>query len=88
LSKRDKLRNNPKGRTQHELETLISHFGFVLDHITGSHHVFILEESENTYRIVVPIHKGKVKPFYVKQIAELIDRAFPEESADEENEDD
>lgn len=92
MSKRDKLRrklrNNPKGRTQQELETLVSHFGFVLDHITGSHHVFILEDAESTYRIVIPIHRGRVKPFYVKQVIEMIDKIFPEESIAEENEDD
>ncbi len=35
------------------LKTLLSH-GFILDHITGSHHILVNED--RTRRITVPVH--------------------------------
>lgn len=87
MSKREKLRlklkNNPKGRTKQEIITLLGHYGFVLDHVTGSHHVFVLALWGQTHRIVVPIHGQNVKPVYVKLVLEKIEEIFPS-TADEE----
>ncbi|MBC7870732.1 MAG: type II toxin-antitoxin system HicA family toxin [Chitinophagaceae bacterium] len=86
MTKRDKLRrklrNNLKGRTKQEIETLLSHFGFRLDRISGSHHIFIFRDGEIIQRIVVPIHGQKIKPIYVKQVIEKIDELFPEDHND------
>jgi predicted RNA binding protein YcfA (HicA-like mRNA interferase family) len=73
------LSENPKGRTKQDIETLLGHFGFSLDHVTGSHHVYL---SENQ-RVVIPIHKNKVKPAYVKQILDLLDLLYPSEGTDD-----
>jgi predicted RNA binding protein YcfA (HicA-like mRNA interferase family) len=85
MSKRDKLRrklrNNPKSRTKQEIETLLGQFGFVLDRVSGSHHVFILRLGDATHRIVVPIHAQTVKSVYVKQVIEKIDELFPTENS-------
>jgi predicted RNA binding protein YcfA (HicA-like mRNA interferase family) len=74
MSKRDKLRrklrNNPRGRTKQEVETLLGQFGFVLDRVSGSHHVFILKIGDTRHRIVAPIHGQKVKAVSVKQVIE------------------
>jgi len=87
MSKRDKLRrklrNNPKGRTKQEIETLLINFGFSLDRVSGSHHVFIWWDGKTHQRIVVPIHGQRVKPVYVKQIVERIDELFPPEDSDD-----
>lgn len=58
---RRKLRNNPKGRTKQEIETMLGHFGFSLDRVSGSHHIFMLRDDEIVQRITVPIHGQKVK---------------------------
>lgn len=81
MSKREKLRrklrNNPKGRTKHDIETLLGHFGFVLDRVSGSHHIFIFVDGDVVVRIVIPIHVQQVKSVYVKQVLEKIDEVFP-----------
>jgi predicted RNA binding protein YcfA (HicA-like mRNA interferase family) len=86
MSKRDKLRrklrNHPKGRTRQEVETLLGHFGFVLDRVSGSHHVFVLHHGDTVHRIVVPIHAQQVKTVYIRQMLEKIDELFPEDDGD------
>lgn len=42
--------------------------GYQLVRISGSHHVF---EKPGVGIFVVPVHNGKVKPFYVKQIEKI-----------------
>jgi predicted RNA binding protein YcfA (HicA-like mRNA interferase family) len=45
MAKRSKLleriRNNPKQVSFHDLRQLLESFGFELDHATGSHYVFV-----------------------------------------------
>ena len=90
MSKREKLRrklrDNPKAATKQDIQTLLGHFDFILDHVSGSHHVFLNERSEEQERLVIPIHGTKVKPFYVKLILNTIDGLFPIE--DESSQDD
>jgi predicted RNA binding protein YcfA (HicA-like mRNA interferase family) len=43
--------------------------GFVLDRVTGSHHVFTKDETT----FVVPVHNNQVKTIYVKRAIELIE---------------
>jgi predicted RNA binding protein YcfA (HicA-like mRNA interferase family) len=91
MSKRDKLRRklrqNPKGRTKQEIETLLGHFGFTLDRVSGSHHNFVVRIGDTTHRLTVPIHGQTVKTTYVKQVIEKIDELFPLEDADPNPED-
>jgi predicted RNA binding protein YcfA (HicA-like mRNA interferase family) len=91
MSKREKLRlklrNNPKGRTKQEIETLFRQFGFVLDRVSGSHHVFVFYDGETTHRIIVPIHGQQVKSVYVRQVIEKIDELFPVEVQAEDEDD-
>ncbi len=79
MSKREKLRNHPKGHTKQEVETLLGYFDFSLDRISGSHHVFVLKMENNLRRIVIPMYGQQVKPAYVKLVVELIDELFPTE---------
>ncbi|MFN0157212.1 MAG: type II toxin-antitoxin system HicA family toxin [Bacteroidota bacterium] len=39
------------------------HFGFTLDHIAGSHHVF---RSWSGRKFIVPVHNKRIKPVYVR----------------------
>lgn len=42
--------------------------GYFLHRVTGSHHVF---KKPGTGSFVVPVHSGKVKAVYVRQIEKL-----------------
>ncbi|MCK5564224.1 MAG: type II toxin-antitoxin system HicA family toxin [Planctomycetes bacterium] len=42
--------------------------GYVLDRISGSHHIFV---KKGTQPISIPVHSGKVKAFYVRQIEKI-----------------
>ncbi|MFM6105166.1 MAG: type II toxin-antitoxin system HicA family toxin [Sphaerospermopsis kisseleviana] len=44
---------------------------FVLDRITGSHHIFIKDD----IILVIPVHNNRVKSVYVKRVLELIEGA-------------
>ncbi len=66
---RDRLKNNPKNATFSDIQTLLEQEGFVLDRITGSHHIF----TKNGVTFVIPVHHNKVKTIYVKRVIELIE---------------
>jgi predicted RNA binding protein YcfA (HicA-like mRNA interferase family) len=42
--------------------------GYELTRISGSHHIFTKKDSP---LVSIPVHKGKVKGFYVKQIEKI-----------------
>jgi predicted RNA binding protein YcfA (HicA-like mRNA interferase family) len=42
--------------------------GWRLIRVTGSHHVF---KKPNAPDVVIPVHGGKVKPFYVRQVDKI-----------------
>lgn len=88
---RSKLRNNPTEATMQDVETLLIRFGFVLDRVSGSHHLFVWRQAEVYRSIGIPLHGRKVKKAYVKKVIDLLDELFPleddslEEKADEQN---
>ncbi|WP_272943057.1 type II toxin-antitoxin system HicA family toxin [Geminocystis herdmanii] len=43
--------------------------GFILDRITGSHHIFVKDDIV----FVIPVHRNRVKSVYVKKVIELIE---------------
>ncbi len=55
-----------------EVERLVRKHGWMLVRIRGSHHVFKRPDG-STYSI--PVHHGKVKPFYVREIKRQIGEA-------------
>ena len=52
-----------------ELRRLVEKHGWSLIRVRGSHHVFKKPDG-STYSI--PVHHGKVKPFYVREIKKQI----------------
>lgn len=74
MSKRDKLRerlkNNPANARFSDIRKLLEYEGFMLDRITGSHHIF----SKDDITFVIPVHNSKVKTVYVKRVIELIEQ--------------
>jgi hypothetical protein len=53
-------------------------FGFQLERISGSHHIYRYE-GEEVRNVIVPLHGRKVKPFYVQRAVQILDELFPEE---------
>ena len=53
-----------------ELRRWVESHGWVLERINGSHHVFRMP---NGGHFAVPVHGGKVKPVYVRQIKKIIE---------------
>ena len=51
-----------------EVRKLLEAKGYFLHRTTGSHHIF---RKPGVGRYTVPVHHGKVKPVYVKQIEKL-----------------
>jgi predicted RNA binding protein YcfA (HicA-like mRNA interferase family) len=55
-----------------EIRRLVARHGWILVRIRGSHHVFKLPDG----RIyVVPVHRGKVRYVYVREIKKLLGEA-------------
>ena len=54
-----------------EVLRLVESYGWVLIRIRGSHHVFRLPDGTI---FVVPVHRGKVKYAYVREIKKLIEK--------------
>ena len=50
------------------VKKILEEHGWRLIRINGSHHVFKKPAAPD---VVIPVHGGKVKPFYVRQIAKL-----------------
>ncbi len=55
-----------------ELRRIVEKHGWTLVRIRGSHHVFRTPDG-SSYSI--PVHHGKVKPFYVREIKKQIGEA-------------
>ena len=60
-----KLLKTPKETSFGAIHTILNNFGYKLDRINGSHHVY---EKENAEPIVIPVHKNMIKKIYVKKI--------------------
>jgi predicted RNA binding protein YcfA (HicA-like mRNA interferase family) len=51
-----------------DVKKLLERKGYSLQRISGSHHVFT---KPGAGPVSIPVHKGKVKPVYVKQVENL-----------------
>lgn len=56
-----------------EFISLIEGFGFTLDRITGSHHIFSHPDVPQTISIQ-PDQNGQTKPYQIKQFVKLIEK--------------
>jgi predicted RNA binding protein YcfA (HicA-like mRNA interferase family) len=76
VSKRKKrlqrIRQNPKNVSFDELHQLLIDYGFQLDRIRGSHHIFEYEYADEVLTFTIP-YGNRVKLFYVKEVLRLID---------------
>ncbi|MBD2133943.1 type II toxin-antitoxin system HicA family toxin [Sphaerospermopsis sp. FACHB-1094] len=67
----EKLTNSPNNAKFSDIRKLLELDNFVLDRITGSHHIFIKYD----IILVIPVHNNRVKSIYVKRVLELIEGA-------------
>jgi predicted RNA binding protein YcfA (HicA-like mRNA interferase family) len=75
---RQKLRNNSTNVKFQQLETLLLRFKFRRVRVQGSHHMYEYKQGDIEGVFVVPTHGNWVKPLYVQNAVELIDKLFPE----------
>ena len=61
----DKVKNAPQNVRFADLCTLAEAFGYELDRVSGSHHLFV--NAKATRPLNFQNHKGKAKPYQVKQ---------------------
>ncbi len=73
MTKRDKLlerlKNSPNNVKFTDIRKLLELEGFILDRITGSHHIF----QKDDMVFVIPVNSNRVKSIYVKRVIELIE---------------
>lgn len=74
-----KIRQNPKNVRFEEIETVLSRLGFVKRQEGSSHAVFTLGK----HRLTVSHRKPFVKPVYIKQLLEELDRIQELDEPDE-----
>lgn len=70
-----------------ELVTLLEAFGFTLDRVTGSHHIYIHPDLPRPFPIQAV--RGQVKPYQIRQFLKLIETynlQLEEEPEDDEDE--
>ncbi len=67
----EKLKNSSNNVKFSDIRKLLELDNFVLDRITGSHHIFIKDD----IILVIPVHNNRVKSVYVKRVLELIEGA-------------
>ena len=53
-----------------EVEKFLNRAGYVLARVNGSHHIFT---KAGRQPFSIPVHRGKVKRFYVRQVEKLRD---------------
>lgn len=74
MAKKDKLfqrlKNSPNNVNFAEIRQLLELEGFILDRITGSHHIF--QKADIIFAI--PVHRNRVKSVYVRRVIELIEQ--------------
>ncbi len=65
----ERLKNSPNNVKFTDIRKLLELEGFILDRITGSHHIF----QKDDMVFVIPVHSNRVKSIYVKRVIELIE---------------
>ena len=65
----NKLLSEPTEMSIREVTNVLGFFGYKLDRIKGSHHIFAKPGYDT---ITVPAHRGKVAKVYLKDLKKLI----------------
>jgi predicted RNA binding protein YcfA (HicA-like mRNA interferase family) len=84
----NKLLKSPKNIRFEDFLVLLAAFGFILDRIRGSHHVFKHYKVADALLSVQPDKDGKAKPYQLRQFLALIEEYDLKMVNDEDNEGD
>jgi predicted RNA binding protein YcfA (HicA-like mRNA interferase family) len=88
LSKRakrlKKLRQNPKNVSLEQLQLVLEDYGFWLDRVVGSHHIFRAELHTRNWKLSIPFNRP-IKIIYVTQALEAIDQIILEAAIKEDD---
>ncbi len=60
--------NMPGEQSFGKVREMLGEKGYTLVRISGSHHIF---KKPGETLLSIPVHKGKVKPYYVRQIEKI-----------------
>jgi predicted RNA binding protein YcfA (HicA-like mRNA interferase family) len=74
----ERIRDHPNSVPPHDLWALLEAYGFALDRVSGSHHVYV----GAGVTLVIPLHKPHIKAGYVRQVLATIDRIREAEGKD------
>jgi predicted RNA binding protein YcfA (HicA-like mRNA interferase family) len=55
-----------------EVRNRLERAGYQLARVSGSHHIFTKAGCD---LVSIPVHQGKVKPFYVRQVEKILSDA-------------
>jgi len=76
MSQRDnllkKIRSHPKSVSFHDLDSLLRMYGYELDRVSGSHHIYARQGHPS---INVSRHGAQVHSAAVKEVLEMIDES-------------
>lgn len=67
----DKALNSPRNFQFDDFVTLLGHFGFVLERISGSYRIYSQPDALDS--LVIQPAKGKAKPYQIKQFLKLVE---------------
>ena len=56
-----------------EVRTFLEQYGWTLDRISGSHHIFVKEGQAN---VSVPVRRNRVKWVYIRKIEKTVGEPF------------
>ena len=65
--------NNQHNIKFSDLITVINAFGFELDRITGSHHIYKHPKLNDDFLSLQPDKNGQAKPYQIKQFLSLVE---------------
>jgi predicted RNA binding protein YcfA (HicA-like mRNA interferase family) len=65
-----KIKNNPRDVRFSELRKLLEYYGYYLDHVSGSHHIFFREGGQP---ISIPVHHNRAKEPYVREAIAILE---------------
>lgn len=68
-----RLVNNQKNVKFSTFLAVIEAFGFVLDRIKGSHHIYKHDDAPDDFLVLLPDKNGQAKPYQIKQFLALVE---------------
>ncbi|MEW6448695.1 MAG: type II toxin-antitoxin system HicA family toxin [Bacillota bacterium] len=59
--------------------TIVRYYGCIVKEPKGGSHWIIYHKKLPSYKLTIPVHNNRVKPVYIKRIAEFLEELTEEE---------